>query len=94
MTIFVDTGAWIALADQQDQYHQAAQTLYRLIQRHNISLLIQRRKKAPYHEYMNTERQKQETESKKEDIIRQRDEITIRLERTKIRRHIFLCCPF
>ena len=40
MKLFVDTGAWIALADKHDQYHQAAQKLYRLIQQHNIPLLI------------------------------------------------------
>jgi len=40
MKIFVDTGAWIALADKHDQHHQAAQTLYGIIQQNNIALLI------------------------------------------------------
>lgn len=34
--IFVDTGAWIALADADDQYHPSAQTVY-------LDLLKQRR---------------------------------------------------
>lgn len=40
MRIFVDTGAWIALADKHDQHHQTAQTLYGIIQKNNSSLLI------------------------------------------------------
>jgi len=39
MQIFVDTGAWIALADVNDQHHNSAKNLYVLIQKKNIKLL-------------------------------------------------------
>ncbi len=40
MRIFVDTGAWIALADKNDQYHKPAKKLYNLIRKENIAILI------------------------------------------------------
>lgn len=40
MKIFVDTGAWIALADKNDQYHSSAKNLYNSIQKRNIPLII------------------------------------------------------
>lgn len=40
MKFFVDTGAWIALADRNDQHHDSAQDLYNAIQKRNIPLVI------------------------------------------------------
>jgi uncharacterized protein len=40
MKIFVDTGAWIALADEKDQYHDIAKKLYTSIHEKNIPLFI------------------------------------------------------
>ncbi len=40
MNIFVDTGVWIALADEKDQYHDIAKKLYVSIQNKNIPLFI------------------------------------------------------
>lgn len=40
MKIFADTGAWIALADKNDQNHNSARNLYDLIQKRNIPLIV------------------------------------------------------
>jgi hypothetical protein len=40
MNIFVDTGAWIALADENDIKHSAAKKIYELLKKKNISLII------------------------------------------------------
>ncbi|MGR0482781.1 MAG: type II toxin-antitoxin system VapC family toxin [Candidatus Electronema sp. V4] len=40
MRVFVDTGAWIALADKNDRYHDAAKNLYASIQKRKIQLVI------------------------------------------------------
>lgn len=40
MEIFTDTGAWIALTDKNDQYHERATRLYLAIQERNIPLTI------------------------------------------------------
>lgn len=37
--IFVDTGAWIALSDRKDQYHQRAVTIYHKIKQSNEKLI-------------------------------------------------------
>jgi predicted nucleic acid-binding protein len=38
--IFADTGAWIALADKDDQYHHIAKEVYASIQRKKIPIVI------------------------------------------------------
>jgi len=40
MRILTDTGAWIALADTTDQYHEKSKRLYLAIQKRNIQLTI------------------------------------------------------
>ncbi|MBF0228539.1 MAG: PIN domain-containing protein [Desulfamplus sp.] len=40
MKIFADTGAWIALADKNDQYHNIAKKVYASIQKENIPIVI------------------------------------------------------
>ena len=40
MKIFVDTGAWIALADKNDKHHASAVEVYGLIRKRNIKLFI------------------------------------------------------
>ncbi|KPA17134.1 nucleic acid-binding protein, contains PIN domain protein [Candidatus Magnetomorum sp. HK-1] len=40
MNIFVDTGAWIALADENDIKHNAAKKIYDLLKKKNVSLII------------------------------------------------------
>jgi predicted nucleic acid-binding protein len=40
MKIFADTGAWIALADKNDRYHESAKNIYGSIQKRNIQLVI------------------------------------------------------
>ncbi len=40
MKIFTDTGAWIALADKNDQHHHEAKKIYHSIQKRNIPLFI------------------------------------------------------
>jgi len=40
MKIFTDTGAWIALADKNDRYHNIAKKVYALIQKRNIPIII------------------------------------------------------
>jgi predicted nucleic acid-binding protein len=40
MKIFTDTGAWIALADKNDRYHNIAKKVYALIQKRNIPIMI------------------------------------------------------
>ncbi|MBF0121689.1 MAG: PIN domain-containing protein [Desulfobacterales bacterium] len=40
MKIFVDTGAWIALADKNDQYYNSAIRLYDMIQKKKVQLII------------------------------------------------------
>jgi predicted nucleic acid-binding protein len=38
--IFADTGAWIALADKNDRYHESAKNIYCSIQKRKIQLVI------------------------------------------------------
>lgn len=40
MKIFTDTGAWIALADANDRYHNIAKKVYALIRKKNIPVVI------------------------------------------------------
>lgn len=40
MKIFADTGAWIALADRNDQYHNIAKKVYVSIQKKEIPIII------------------------------------------------------
>lgn len=40
MKIFADTGAWIALADKNDRYHDAAKDVYASIQKRKARLVI------------------------------------------------------
>ena len=40
MKIFADTGAWIALADKNDQYHNIAKKVYASIRKKNIPVII------------------------------------------------------
>lgn len=40
MKIFIDTGAWIALADQNDQYHNIAKNVYACVRKNRIPAVI------------------------------------------------------
>ena len=40
MNIFADTGAWIALADENDIKHKTAKEIYDLLKKKNVSLII------------------------------------------------------
>ena len=40
MKIFADTGAWIALADKNDRYHNIAEKVYASIRKKNIPVII------------------------------------------------------
>ncbi len=39
MRVFIDTGAWLALVDRDDQYHAAVRTIYRALLEDNFNLV-------------------------------------------------------